>query len=67
MNIISIAIFYVPIIIIIIVVVVVVVVIVIIIIILYCVPVLSNLFHPAGRTRQNHEAAGRTSKLKSND
>jgi|SRR6218665_1693638 len=25
--------------------------------------VLSNLFDPAGRTRQNHEAAGRTSKL----
>src|SRR6218665_1853245 len=28
--------------------------------------VLSNLFDPAGRTRYNHEAAGRTSKLKSN-
>jgi len=30
-------------------------------------PVLSNLLDPAGRTRYNHEAAGRTSKLKSND
>jgi len=29
--------------------------------------VLSNLFDPAGRTRHYHEAAGRTSKLKSND
>ena len=29
-------------------------------------PVLSNLFDPAGRTKHNHEAAGRTSKLKSN-
>jgi len=29
--------------------------------------VLSNLFDPAGRTRHNHEAAGRSSKLKSND
>src|SRR6218665_1529146 len=29
--------------------------------------VLSNLFDPAGRTRHNHEATGRTSKLKSND
>src|SRR6218665_2957237 len=29
--------------------------------------VLSNLFDPAGRTRHNNEAAGRTSKLKSND
>jgi len=32
-----------------------------------CIPVLSHLFDPAGRTRHNHEAAGRTSKLKSND
>ena len=30
-------------------------------------PVLSNLFDPAGRTRHNHEAAGRTNKLESND
>ena len=28
--------------------------------------VLSNLFDPAGRTRHNHEAAGRISKLKNN-
>jgi len=28
--------------------------------------VLSNLFDPAGRIRHNHEAAGRTCKLKSN-
>src|SRR6218665_1383454 len=27
----------------------------------------TNLFDPAGRTRHNHEAANRTSKLKSND
>src|SRR6218665_1354434 len=29
--------------------------------------VLSSLFDPVGRIRHNHEAAGRTSKLKSND
>ena len=32
-----------------------------------CRTVLSNLFDPAGHTKHNYEAAGHTSKLKSND